>query len=321
MNVLLVHQELSSDSNGLLKNIFVLKSLLRNLNCKVYTSHLPGVKYDKIIQVDKIINHSLLLEIKSKNPSAKNIHLIYGNKMIGDIENLSSNRIALNSQDVDEVWISPHYNFCIEYIKVLYRVNTVRIAPYIWSPDYIKFTSKYFNKKIISIIEPNLSVTKSCLPSIMIVEYLYRKNPKSFDMLNIFCCEKNKESKYFLSILNTLTIFKDKKVNLYPRVNMETIFCNANQVVVSHQLMNELNYAYMECFHFNIPLVHNSKAIKDCGYYYSDYNVIQGSEQLSQALSNIGKKNTNKNTSKILNKYSPRNKNVIQKYKSILEID
>jgi len=77
----------------------------------------------------------------------------------------------------------------------------------------------------------------------------------------------------------------------------------------------------MECFHFNIPLVHNSKAIKDCGYYYSDYNVIQGSEQLSQALSNIGKKNTNKNTSKILNKYSPRNKNVIQKYKSILEID
>jgi hypothetical protein len=48
--------------------------------------------------------------------------------------------------------------------------------------------------------------------------------------------------------------------------------------------MNEQNYVYLEAMFYKRLLVHNSPMFKDVGYYYPDYNVNIGSDQLIEAI-------------------------------------
>jgi hypothetical protein len=55
-------------------------------------------------------------------------------------------------------------------------------------------------------------------------------------------------------------------------------------VLLSHQVMNALNYIYLEFAYFRLPFVHNSDMVGDAGYHYSRSNVYDGSAQLEAAL-------------------------------------
>lgn len=341
--------------NGLQQNIIFLAELLKEINFNpiIAINHKIDDCVDPptdilIIEENEIKDHAedihAILQtawcpsksdidlIKLKNKSCKNIHIHYGNRLLADIEQSSWKNISIEKYKVDEIWVSPHYSFSIPYFKSFYNSQKVFELPYIWSPKYIKMHEKIWNKggkscfyskdkpKNIGILEPNLNITKHCLPSILIVEDLYHNNKDIFNQLNVYCTSRLNNANYFKSFMWQLDIQKSNKVKYLNREKVSKIFSHDISIVLSHQLLNGLNYTYLESLYFNIPLVHNSEYIKGAGYFYPDYNTQKGASALKEAIlyhdQNLDE--YNKQSQIIINQFSPKNPFVIEKYKKLL---
>jgi uncharacterized protein (DUF608 family) len=91
-------------------------------------------------------------------------------------------------------------------------------------------------------------------------------------------------------------------------------------VCVSFQHDNDLNYLYFDLAWMGYPLIHNSPAIKNIGYYYEDFNYEQGGQILKEVLENHDSRmneylERNRNE---IEKYLPSNKSLQEKYKEII---
>ena len=337
--------------NGLQQNIITLAELIKDLdheplivvNHKIDECKDPPLDIlimeeheikdqediDICLQTGWVISNKDIDSLNTKNKNFKNIHIHYGNRLLADIEQSSWHNRCIPNYKVDEVWISPHYNFSRQYFKSFYNNKNVKILPYIWSDKYIKEQESILNQqglsafykkgseKNIGILEPNLNMTKHCLPSILICEELYNNKKNLFEKLNVYCCSRILDKKYFRSLMWETNIQKDQKVMFHYRKNISEIFAKESNVIVSNQLLNGLNYTYLEAIYFNLPLIHNSEFIKDFGYFYENYNTIDGAKQLSNAIifhdENLEEYQTKNKV--LLNKYSPKNKDNIENYK------
>lgn len=286
-----------------------------------------------VLQTTWMLKHSIIDKIKELKPACRNIHVHYGNRLLADIEQSSWNTTSpLIPYRVDENWVSPHYKFSFNYFRTYYKNEKVFELPYIWSSKYMETHEKIWNKsgkscfyskdkpKHIGIFEPNLNTTKHCLPSIMIAEELYSEDKSLFESLNVYCTSKLKEANFFKRMMWQLDIQKDGKANFNHRQKVSNLFANKISVSLSNQLLNGLNYTYLEALYFNIPLVHNSEYIKSAGYFYPEYDTKKGAEALRLALTFHDKnlEEYKKQSQTILNKFSPNNPFVIEKYKKLL---
>lgn len=339
-------------TNGLQQNIIFIAEMLIEigLNVTISVNHdvdksidppndILIINQDKVIECnfDFVLNTSWMLSdkviniLKRKNKKLKNIHIHYGNKMMADIEQCRTDNSCLGTFMVDEIWISPHYKNSISYLKTLYNNEKVFILPYIWSSKYIDLHEKIWNKagksckynssreKNIAIIEPNLNMTKNCIPSIMIAESLFKDSPNDFGKVSVYCSNGIKEKKYFRSLMWNLDLTKNKRIFFETRRNFSQIFSSECSFIISHQLMNGLNYTYLEAFHLNIPVIHNSPYVQNCGYYYPDYNIEIGSKQLKNALESHEDNLDvyHQNAKEIISRYSPQNPEVIKLYEKL----
>lgn len=265
--------------------------------------------------------HELVIQkYKVKYNQVRHIHIYYGNKVIGDIVNSNTNKISCSPNYVDEVWISPHYNIYKNYLKTFYNNEKIFIIPYIWESKFVKNLNFDISRNI-SILEPNLNITKHCMPAIMIANELHQQNSSVFDTVYVYCSKSIRKHRFFNSWLRHLRIYKDNKIRLMDRLPFVEILQNGPGVFLSHQLMNELNYMYLEALYLDIPLVHNSEPIKKTGYYYKQYDTKMGAQQLNLALQHHSNSHVNNQikteTNKILNQYSPFNPKVINEYKKL----
>jgi hypothetical protein len=289
------------------------------------------VAIDYILQTGWVVRDKHVDYLKAENSRCKNIHIHYGNRLLADVEQCKSDNISIPPYRTDEVWASPHYKFSFEYYKTFYKTERVFELPYIWSPQFANWHNDILKKtgktceydpsrpKNIAIMEPNLNMTKNCIPSIFIVEEAYRKDPNLFNQLTVYCSTSIREKKYFRSMMWQLDIVRNNKVEFGARQKFSVIFSQQSNVVVSHQLLNALNYTYLEALHFNIPLVHNSEFIKDAGYYYPDYETIKGGDALYEALTYHDKnlEQYRETAQRIIYNYSPENPAVIERYKRL----
>lgn len=292
--------------------------------------HLTDVDY--ILQTAWVVNDSLVELFKNNNPKCKNVHVHYGNRLLADIEQCKWDTRAVKNYDVDEVWVSPHYDFSIQYFKTYYNTQKVFILPYIWSDKYVKEKESELNslgkscfydpkkEKSIGILEPNLNMTKNCIPSIMIAEEAYRNNKNLFKEVNVYCSSAIMEKRYFRELMWCLDITRGNSIFFAGRKNLGKIFSEESNVIVSHQLLNALNYTYLEALYFNIPLIHNSEYLYDIGYYYKDYNTQDGGKALTKALlshdSNL--EEYKKKAEEAIYRYSPLNPQVQDEYRKLL---
>jgi len=289
----------------------------------VGNSHsLLSYYFNFILGAGFFLHEQEIKNYKLKHPNVKHIHIYYGNKIIGDIVNSKSNQISCSPNYVDEVWISPHYNIYKNYLMTFYKTDKIFTIPYIWENQFVK-NLKFQKSKNISILEPNLNVTKHCMPSILIAEELYNQDNDAFDSLNVYCSNELKKYRFFKSWIRHLNVFKDNKLKLENRLPFEEIIKNGPGVFLSHQVMNELNYVYLEALYLNIPLVHNAKTLKQTGYYYKNYDTKQGAKQLSLALNQeknrFLKNNLKLETEKLLYNYNPKNPKIINEYKRLFK--
>lgn len=246
----------------------------------------------------------------------------------------------LDSQEFEEIWSIPQmYEMNKDYWEIIYNTKC-REIPFIWSPRVLYqleklheasyFYSKKKMQKNIAILEPNISIMKWALPSVLICEKCYNDISKDssiqqdIDKLVITNIKEKTEGilndfneDAFDKFFEKFSLSKKDKIIKTPRYPLFHALEKYDiDIVVSHQWGNPLNYLYMDLAWMGYPIIHNASLCSDIGYYYADFNYNDGSEILSlviQGHDEYLKEYTFENR-KILNRYLPENKELQQKY-------
>ena len=87
-------------------------------------------------------------------------------------------------------------------------------------------------------------------------------------------------------MVNLYNLYSNRIYYLHPdkyMVHMMNKYCN---VVVSFTENCDLNYLHLECLYLGIPLIHNSKMLKEYGYYYEGYDTKMASKHIENLYKN-----------------------------------
>lgn len=266
---------------------------------------------NKILELDCLFMAGLVDESLSKYMKEQNIYIIFcmmGNNYINDIDTFINDKghyKNMPQRDMfNEIWISPHFEYTIEYYKIRYRMDNIIVGPYIWSDLLVKGNpTQIYNKgeKLnIAICEPNLSRIKNSIIPLCICE----RGRQYINKLRCYSTRGLREQDYFISFAKTLNISKNTFFN--DRINIIEIFDKCNCVVSTTQEC-DLNYIFLECFYFGIPLIHNSKMLQDYGYYYPDLDIMKGVEQIKKVVETHNTKLYIEKHKPLLHKYSIEN--------------
>jgi hypothetical protein len=304
---------------------------------------------DKYEEIDLLICMGSQVEKKylqhfEQDPNKKVIAYKCGNNYVLSIEDVlfkESKSFFEFETELDEIWYVPQqHETNIGYYQTIYRANAV-VVPFLWDhknlldslveieKNHLKGTfkrsSKYDptrEKKTIGIMEPNLNIVKYCLIPTMIVEESYRTDigKEKIESLMITNATEVSKHKTFLSIIRTFDMYKDGKISAETRYQTAFMLSQYLDIVVSHQLLNPLNYLYLDAAFMGYPVLHNAPMCKDIGYYYEGCDTVEASKKLNWILENHDnnlKEYSEKNT-KALWRYSVRNIELVNVYDDLI---
>ena len=310
--------EASIWSNGLDQNIYFLYKMLEDIGYQPFLiSEAFGAKKLLDIEVEEadlysIKKFDIILEVahplsekltKYYNSTGKPlISIKYGNNFMLDLEkfidkNPDSAKMATGTNlpfRNREIWVSKQFYKFKDYIEVLTRAE-VKVIPYIWDSSILRmFDGGFHNQdmlvkkddfKKIAIVEPNINVLKNCMVPLAICDMAYDKNNDAVKEVYCFSSKSLEKNSVFLNYIKHLNIHKNKISSYEGRHPFFKVFRdNLANTIVSTQFYNEQNYVYLETLFYKRLLVHNSPLFKDVGYYYPEFNVNIGSDQLLSAI-------------------------------------
>lgn len=199
----------------------------------------------------------------------------------------------------DEIWLLPKDAAFAPMMRTLHRCP-VHEVPYLWSPQFLAqrvdevqaqgFRFGYQPRTAqqpgfrVAIFEPNISVVKSCSIPMLISDEAYRANPEHVAAMHVLNTLHLKDHPTMLYLANSLDIVRQHKATFHGRHDFAGFMVQHADAVVSHQWQNDQNYSYLDALYGNYPLVHNSPWLRDAGYYYPDFDIAVGAEQLAAAV-------------------------------------
>ncbi len=253
---------------------------------------------------------------KSIKTTNKVVSYKCGNNYVLAVEEMlfkdGPNTFYIHENYFDEIWYVPQQHETNNgYYSTLYRTNSI-VVPFLWDKAFLdkslsdvdtlhkahtdsntgkfKKDSKYQPKheKTIGVLEPNLNIVKTCIIPSLLVEQSYRTEigKKHISKLSISNSEKLKTHKTFLSLIKTFDLFNDGKIRVENRYQTSFFVSQYVDVVVCHQLLNPLNYLYLDVAYMGYPVLHNAYMCKEIGYYYEGSDTIQGANMLNWILEN-----------------------------------
>lgn len=226
---------------------------------------------------------------------------------------------------LDEVWYIPqmHENN-VGFFHTLHRANTL-LVPFVWDSHYIHrglidvnndfknglhskdaaYQPK--NKKVIGVMEPNINLMKFCLIPLMITEESYRGDIGRDHIQKIILTNgtKLKTNRKFLDVIKHFDLLRDQKIVFENRYQTAYYLTQHIDVLVCHQLINPLNYLYLDATYMGYPMLHNAPLVKDLAYYYEGSDTVAGAKQLDYIL---------KHHDANIDEYNSRNKPVLWRY-------
>lgn len=228
------------------------------------------------------------------------------------------------SGKLDDVWFVPQQERHNKYLyDVMSEVNS-KPVPFVWSPEFLdqyvydlskekpkdiegaaKNVYSPREKKRLVCFEPNLNVLKTAYLPTVAVEEVYKKDPSKIERYTICSGNRIGVNRTFVGTVGNFNITKDKILKVDGRYPMPQYLKLNTDIVVSHQWDNPLNYAYLDALYMGYPLVHNAPMVRDGGYYYDDFNVVEASEKLLEAIRSHDTK---------IDKYNTRSERVYQRY-------
>jgi len=304
---------------------------------------------DALLLISAAVEPEELAKFRENN--VKIVSIIYGNRYVTDQETMifgalkrpkgegirpAANDLLREDQQADVVWVSPHYAWQRDYIQHRYGADRSYVCPYVWDPELLelKYDSNAFwegrspyydyslpSAKSVFVTEPNVSVTKTTLFPLIVLEKLHNQNPDLMTKAYCYGAEDaalhNEPFKKYASGLN---IVKAGGVT-FPGRHPYPLITARSQVLFHHQFANALNYTMLEAAHLDLPVVHNSEFMKDFGYYYRGGSVTEATQQLERALRHGEREDLEdyvRNSEKMLNQFSLFNQSNIEGYVSLL---
>ena len=259
-----------------------------------------------------IINTIKTHNIKCVNLVCGNLYILHQEEFVFDKHHI------LHAHDFDtiydEYWVLEMYPFLPDYITLLTGKPSY-ILPYIWNDTIINLHANSLNietdyheisrsKINILIYEPNMSIHKTAFVPILIAENYQRKYGDKLNKVYVFCglnVIKNSNNDF----IQKLEIYKTQKLEAYDRMIMpNSIYLikqnnNFINVVISHNIMNNLNFLHLEMMTLDIPIIHNCEPFKDNQLYYDDFSCCKAIDMVEWVRTDFYK-----NSDYISNSYS-----------------
>ena len=287
-----------------------------------------------IVDQFKLLNQMKLLGIKIANLMVGNFYIINCEEFVFNVHN---NVIKdMNNEYVDEIWLMPMYRHAKEYIEGMTK-KPVKISPYVWDNEIITKYAQLKNIKPeykpiqnsqtidIIIMEPNLSIHKTALPILVMLNRYFLLFPERLGTIHMFGIPKR--NKDFLECISHLDIVKCKKIIPYQRTLSLEIFHrlrenNIKYIMISNNIRNGLNFIHLECLTLGIPIIHNCEPYKENGLFYEDSDRKTEYSKATQYINDIWsnkKLNDKKGSVDILLRYHSYNKKNVENYKILAD--
>jgi len=299
---------------------------------------------DLLITMGSQVKSTIFNHFKD-NKNKKIITYKCGNNYVVTLENIlfkdSPENYPLVENGIDEVWYVPQQHETNHgFYKTLYRCNAIPV-PFIWDNTYIEDSMRdiesehkkngnkksviYDNtkkQKVIGVMEPNINVVKFGLIPSMIAEECYRGDIgkeyiESLMITNTVNISKHKD---FMGIIKSFDLYKDKKLSGESRYKTPFVVSQYMDIVISHQVLNPLNYLYLDVAYMGYPILHNAPLCKDIGYYYEGGDTVMGAKTLEHILTthddnHIEYKIRNR---KLIERYLVNNETLISTYDNLI---
>ena len=231
---------------------------------------------------------------------------------------------AIECKPYDEIWISPHFEYTIDYYKYKYKTKNVKVCPYFWDPKFLEINREQVNiigdnsRNIdIAVFEPNIYKEKACFIPIIACEFAkdYITTAKIFNSQKL----NNQSIKTFFNLSD---LYKQGKLSAEQRYGFSFIMSKYCNIVLSYVENCDLNFLFSECFYLGIPLIHNSKILKDYGYYYEGCNAEQAAEHIKNIkINGFNRQEYIDKHKEVVYKYSLENSEVTGFFKERLNIN
>lgn len=307
-------------SNGVGQNICYLAMVLQRLaevehlclvGCPDANFHPIGawMGLPVVPQTEAIEQLDIIIELGARSISdveveklrrrgGKLVNFLGGNVMALNFEHLASN--ARHGDMVflpgyDACWITPqHWHMNASYARLLYTPNT-EPAPHIWDSFVLRSMISQVNHNVyfkkppgpgwrIGIFDPTVHVTRTFHLAFQTAEVACRLRPDLIKAVMLFNAYHFRERQHLLDTFRVSDLGEQQKATVEPRYPLPHLMGAFVDAVVSHQWQNNLSYLYWDVLYLGYPLIHNSEAIREIGYYYPEFDPETGGEVLCQAL-------------------------------------
>ena len=257
---------------------------------------------DACQSLDVVIELGARAETEHTGPlrerGGKLVSYMAGNTMAMNFENLA-NKVPygdfINEVGFDAVWITPqHWHMNHAYAAITRTPNCV-VAPHIWHPTCL--TASAYQMKTnpfwrppetqgwrIGVFDPNINVVKTFHLPLLVSEEAYRQQPELINRVLLFSADHLKGNQHFEQFIAATDLGRAGKVFAEQRHLVGQMMGSHIDAVVTHQWENDLNYLYWDVLYLGWPLIHNSPAFKEAGYYYPAFDPQGGGAVLREAL-------------------------------------
>lgn len=306
---------------------------------------------DKYLEMDLIVMmgsqiHNSKIENFKKDKNKRFIGYKCGNNYVIHTQNIlfkeNVKQYYEYEEHFDELWYVPQQHETNQgYYSTLYRTNAFAV-PFIWHQKFLHETvieiensfksGKYKKgykydpereKKHLAIMEPNLDVVKYSMIPTMIAEESFRTKigKQKIESLMITNADKLKLNHEFLSVIKTFDLYKAGKITAEARYQTAFFLSQYADILICHQLLNPLNYLYLDAAYLGYPVLHNAPLCKDLGYYYEGSDTIMGGKMLNHILKNHDKNITeyNEKNNDVLIRYHADNEDLIKTYDMLID--
>ncbi len=273
----------------------------------VYTADVID-QLDYVIGVGTAIDRNLVDQLHSRG--AKVIGYKGGNGAVMNMEAIGSHgyhggsigegsEAYFDHQSFDAIWVTPqHMHTCRSWYETIYQVP-VHEVPQVWSPSLVE-ASKVpgwgykpgARPWRISILDPNNTVMKTSHWPMLVFERAFRAAPENWASCMVCNSVQLVNNPAFKSFALALSSAHARNaadtgsiMSFEPRAPTSQHMAAWSDAVITHQWENDLNYLYYDVLWGNYPLIHNSPALRDYGYYYESFDAEAGALALATAHS------------------------------------
>jgi GR25 family glycosyltransferase involved in LPS biosynthesis len=259
--------------------------------------------------LDLLIEVSFLISPTNRAKIAK--YCVWYNRkplMFSDIETTAYNcrQTGRNLEGISAIWSADIYTTPddVDYLQSLYPSIPIEIVPWLWTPSIVEayctekksplwlqvYKATEQSQWSIHITESNFTNTSSCILPLVILRNAYNLKPIPISAVNLHNTDHIKDNKFFQENVFKHTAINDNiEYRFIGRQRIVDWTYDPRSIILSHSRFVNLKTANLEAVWVGIPVIHNSKILKELGngleqLYYDNNHVGGASECLHKAI-------------------------------------